>query len=201
MAGRPKLGSKAEIANKLSKSKKAPALQSEQAQASVLTYNLNIWNYDDDFTVHNLDVFFTVSWRNLLLNKILNRSICRIRVTATPSSAAAERADTAEPAQIIQRVVQNSTPAVLSSISADPVMDSRLTLLSTQQLIDVNFALKKVKECNGNWPFATSWFYPTTIWAQVEQSQLETHLLTKRRIMEQMDRTSKMSNEKGDFNV
>jgi hypothetical protein len=36
MAGRPKLGSKAEIANKLSKSKKAAALQSEQAQASVL---------------------------------------------------------------------------------------------------------------------------------------------------------------------
>lgn len=39
-------------------------------------------------------------------------------------------------------------------------MDGGSKVLSIQQLNDVNFALKKVKECNGTWPFATSWFYP-----------------------------------------
>ena len=42
------------------------------------------------------------------------------------------------------------------------VMSGSSSVLSGQQLIDVDFATKKVKDSNGNWPFSNSWYHPAS---------------------------------------
>jgi hypothetical protein len=42
------------------------------------------------------------------------------------------------------------------------VMSGSSSVLSAQQLIDADFAIKKVRDSNGNWPFSNSWYYPAS---------------------------------------
>lgn len=42
------------------------------------------------------------------------------------------------------------------------VMNGGSSVLSAQQMRDVDFAVKKVKESRGVWPFANSWYFPMT---------------------------------------
>lgn len=44
--------------------------------------------------------------------------------------------------------------------TAAVVMSGSSSVLSAEQLRDADFAVKKVKESLGKWPFATSWYYP-----------------------------------------
>lgn len=46
------------------------------------------------------------------------------------------------------------------STSADGVMGGRSNVLSQQQILDVDFALRKVKNGGGVWPFPNSWYCP-----------------------------------------
>ena len=137
MAGRPKLGSESDIANKLSKSKKAVDLQRERPSVGVAA---------------------SASSVTALLVEASSVGVAA-SVTASLVEASSIGVAAGETASIFRPAVEDLNPAPI--LLADPVMDGRSRVLTIQQLNDVNSALKKVKECSKeNWPFANSWFFP-----------------------------------------
>jgi hypothetical protein len=73
---------------------------------------------------------------------------------------------TSAPTNSTEAILASNT--VISSISDEikrhrsppAVMSGSCSVLSAEQLKDVAFAVNKVKNCPGTWPFANSWYYP-----------------------------------------
>ena len=83
-----------------------------------------------------------------------------INETSETSFTTAEEVHRATSMPEVSPIMASTQAPAKSSNSADAVMGGRSNVLSHQQLLDVDYALKKVKGGSGIWPFPNSWYCP-----------------------------------------
>lgn len=76
-----------------------------------------------------------------------------INGTSATSYSTAEEVHRATSMPEASPIMASTQAPAKSSNSADAIMGGRSNVLSHQQLLDVNYALKKVKSGSGIWPF------------------------------------------------
>ena len=82
---------------------------------------------------------------------------CNTAVVSEVATAAGEKMPAAAFSPVADAPIFGSS---FSPPPTDGVMIGRSNVLSAKQIIDADFALKKVKGCRGIWPFPGSWYYP-----------------------------------------
>jgi hypothetical protein len=85
--------------------------------------------------------------------------------TVASSAAAATAVDELSPTiefRATDEIAQPTTAFRGKTSRPASVMSGSSSVLSAQQLKDAEFAVKKVKDSQGVWPFAGSWYYPTS---------------------------------------